>query len=189
MLSYDRLCALVRETLSPKRALHVFGVEQEAATLALRWGADVGLARRAALLHDITKETEDQLKLCREYAIMPDKWSLANPKLFHAQTGAAQAERLGEPEAVVRAIRRHTTGCPEMGLLDKILYLADYVEPSRKRPKWLAKLRGLVYADIDMAMLEGLTMSLEDLLSRGLEIHPDTWKARSYYLAIQRDKV
>lgn len=182
MLSYDELYALVRKTLSPKRALHVLGVEREAVTLAMRWGVDVGDARRAALLHDITKEVDDQLKLCAEYGIMADKWSLANSKLFHAQTGAEKARSLGENENVALAIRWHTTGRPDMTALQKVIYLADFVEPSRKKPNWLAELRRLVYEDLDRAMLKGLEMSLEDLLDRGLEIHPNSWEARSWYL-------
>lgn len=183
MLSREELLAMARQSLSPRRVLHTLGVEREARTLALRWGASETDASRAALLHDMTKENESQLNLCGEYAIMPDKWSLANQKLLHAQTGAALAERLGENAAVVSAIRRHTTGKPDMSTLEKVIYLADFVEPSRKHPKWLAPLRRIVYRDLDAALLLGLEMSLTELLERGLEIHPDSWEARSHYLA------
>ena len=181
MLSYDELYALVRKNLSPKRVLHVLGVEREALTLAARWGADMSDARRAALLHDITKENENQLKLCENYGIIPDIWTRANPKLYHAQTGAEKARSLGENENVVSAIRWHTTGSPNMTTLQKVVYLADYVEPSRKKFAGLEALRSLVFEDIDKAMLLGLEMSLVDLMKKRREIHRDSWEARDWY--------
>lgn len=182
MLSYDELYALIRRSLSPRRVLHVLGTEREAVTLATRWGVEVEDARRAAILHDITKENEDQLKLCEKYAIIADKWSLANPKLLHARTGAEEAKLLGENGNVVSAIRWHTTGRPDMTALEKVVYLADFVEPSRKKPGWLAELRRLVYEDLDKAMLKGIEMSIGELLDRGLEIHPVSLEARSWYM-------
>ena len=181
MLSYDELYALVRKKLSPKRVLHVLGVERDAFTLAVRWGADKAEARRAALLHDITKETGDQLKLCEKYGIIPDKWTRANPKLYNALTGAEEARNLGENDNVVSAIRWHTTGSPDMTALQKVIYLADYVEPSRKDIKGIETLRSLVFEDIDKAMLLGLEISLVELLNDGKEIHRDSWEARAWY--------
>ena len=181
MHSCDDLYAIVKKSLSSKRFLHTVGVEREAVTLALRWGIDPMAARRAAILHDVTKEVEDQLKLCEKYAIMPDGWAIANHKLFHAQTGAEEAKGLGESDEVVSAIRWHTTGRPNMTKLEKVLYLADFVEPFRKNPEWLSELRGLVYEDLDKAMLKGLEMSIVELLQRRQDIHPSSSEALAWF--------
>ncbi len=182
MLSFEELYALVREKLSPKRVLHVLGVEQEAIVLAQRWDVDVQSARQAALLHDITKEVSDQLKLCEECGIMADIWQRGNEKLLHSLTGAFFAERCGASAEVVQAIRWHTTARPQMTRLEQVLYLADFVEPTRKPMKGLDQLRALIYEDLPAAMLKGIVISLSHLLKQGSVIHPDSWRAQLYYL-------
>lgn len=119
--------------------------------------------------------------MCEKYGIICDKAELSAPKLLHAKTGAALARaEFGVSEAIYEAIRWHTTGKKDMTLLEKIIYLADYIEPNRDF-EGLDKLRELAYSDIDGAMALGLEMSLEDIRSRGDEPYKDTVEAYEWY--------
>lgn len=165
--------------LKPKRIPHVQGCEQEAVRLAERWGADTELAAEAGILHDITKKLmlHEQLILCEKYGIVNDSVEAENTKLLHSKTGALLARELfGVSDEVYGAIRWHTTGRPGMTLLEKIVYMADYIEPNRNF-EGLEELRSLAYSDLDSAMILGLRMSLEDLRSGGITPHPRTTEA------------
>ena len=169
--------------LEPRRVAHVWGCEHTARDLAERWGCDPDLAAEAGILHDITKKESrnDQLLLSEKYGIINDTVELSNLKLLHAKTGAAVArDRFGVPDAVYDAIRWHTTGRPDMTVLEKVIYLADYMEPTRNFPG-VETLRELVYKDLDLAMLVGLKMSLDELLEKGVVAHHDTLDAFRYY--------
>ena len=181
----DLRCAAL-SMLAHSRIPHVLGTEETAARLAQRWGADEGEARRAALLHDCTKKEsrEQQLALCRQYHVAVDKPEKLETKLLHAITGAAVAEQVfGLSPAAVSAIRWHTTGKPDMTLLEKIIYLADYIEPTRNFCD-LRELRRLAFEDLDRAMLLGFTMAVEDLQKKGMVVHPDSVRARDYLKGI-----
>ena len=169
--------------LKPKRIAHVAGCESEAVKLAMRWGEDPETAAEAGILHDITKKRnfEEQLILCGKYGIINDNLELNSPKLLHAKTGAALARDLfGVSDRVYEAIRWHTTGKPDMTVLEKIIYLADYIEPTRDFPG-VEKLRELCYENIDEAMALGLSMSLADIRSHGEEPYKDTVEACEWY--------
>ena len=174
--------------LKPSRVPHVAGCEQEAASLARRWGEDPGDAAEAGILHDITKKLsmDEQLILAEKYGIVFDKFERENVKLTHAITGAALARELfGVPDRIYSAIRWHTTGRPDMTLLEKIIYIADYIEPTRDF-EGVERLRQLAYEDIDSAMALGLRMSLEELRQSGIEPHGATVSALAWY---GKDKV
>ena len=174
--------------LKPKRIPHVAGCEQEASKLALRWGEDPGDAAEAGILHDITKKLSmnEQLILAEKYGIVFDKFERENIKLTHAITGAALSKELfGVPERIYSAIRWHTTGRADMTLLEKIIYIADYIEPTRDF-EGVERLRQLAYEDIDSAMALGLRMSLEELRQSGIEPHGATVSALAWY---GKDKV
>ena len=169
--------------LSWHRVAHVTGCESESVKLAMHYGEDAELAAEAAILHDITKKLkyDEQLILCREYGIICDKAQLENEKLLHALTGAAlAADRFGVCEAVREAIRWHTTGKPDMSILEKIIYLADYIEPTRDF-EGVEKLRELAYENLDEAMILGLEMGLEELSRCGIEPHKDSAEALNWY--------
>lgn len=171
------------EWLDERRVPHVRGCEQEAVKLAGRYGEDEEKAAEAGILHDITKKLnyETQLILCEKYGIMCDNASLVNPKLMHAITGAAVAKDIfGMPEDICEAIRYHTTGKPEMTQLQKIIYLADYIEPTRDFPG-VDGLRRACYESLDAGMALGLEMSLEEVRSYGTEPHNDSVRAYEYY--------
>ncbi len=169
--------------LAPKRVAHVAGVESEAVTLARHWGEDPENAAEAGILHDITKKLvlSDQLILCGKYGIINDTEEESNVKLLHAKTGAALARDLFNiSDEVYEAIRWHTTGKPDMTLLEKIVYMADYIEPNRDFDG-VAELRRLAYEDLDASVTLGLKMSLEDIKSYGQEPYYATAEAYEWY--------
>ncbi|MGI5977228.1 MAG: bis(5'-nucleosyl)-tetraphosphatase (symmetrical) YqeK, partial [Candidatus Limivicinus sp.] len=169
--------------LKPKRVAHVAGCESEAVLLAMHYGEDPEIAAEAGILHDITKKLsyDEQLNLCEKYGIVCDKTELGNVKLLHAKTGAALARDVfGVSQEVYDAICWHTTGKPDMTRLEKIVYLADYIEPTRDFPG-VEKLRALAYKDMDEAMALGLKMSLEEIREKGVEPHKDTVEAYLWY--------
>lgn len=178
-LPMEQLEQVVIRLLKPNRIAHVLGCRDTAVELAKRWGADVTDAARAGILHDITKALDGplQLTLCSEYGIVLDGFSQNNPKTLHALTGSLVAERIfGENNAVVDAIRWHTTGKENMNLLQKIIYVADYMEPNRDFPG-VDKLRHLAFTDLDGALKLGLEMTLSVLREQGREVSPESQQA------------
>ena len=179
-LSLSKLRPVALSYLKHKRIPHVLGTEQEAIRLAERYGADVEKARRAALLHDCTKKLEmpEQLALCRQYGIQLDDMERKTLKLLHAKTGAAIARDVfGVDDEIYGAILWHTTGRAGMTLLEKILYLADYIEPSRDFPG-VDKLRTVCYKDLDAGLLMGLEMTIGEMNALGSPVHRATIEAR-----------
>ena len=163
--------------LKHKRIPHVLGTEQEAIRLALRYGADVEKARVAALLHDCTKklEMDEQLFLCAQYGM--EHQAL---KLLHAKTGAAVARDVfGVDDEIYSAIFWHTTGHADMTLLEKIMYLADYIEPTRDFPG-VDKLRQVCYDSLDAGLQLGLEMTVEEMAQRSNPVHRATLEALEY---------
>ena len=183
-LSPEQLRPIALSYLKPKRMPHVLGAEQEAAFLAEKYGADVTSARIAALLHDCTKKLDmaEQLALCERYRIPLDELERKALKLLHSKTGAAIARSVfGVEDAVYDAIWYHTTGKPDMTRLEKILYLADYIEPSRDFPG-VEELRKAVYEDLDHGLLLGLSMTIQEMEEMGNPVHHQTRDARDYLL-------
>lgn len=169
----------------PKRVSHAVGCCETAQALAERWGESVEDAARAGILHDVTKilDGPEQLILCREYGILLDDFYRRNGRLLHAVTGAAVAARLfGESAKVADAIRWHTTGKPDMTTFEKIIYLADMIEPNRDFPG-VEKLRKLAMKDLDETMLLTLERSVEFVEAGGNLLHPDSVHALEW----QRD--
>ncbi len=174
--SFDFLRRRAFAMLKPTRIPHVQGCEETAVMLARRWGADEEDAREAAILHDITKKLslDEQLIMCERYGIIADKMEKQSANLLHSKTAAAiAAAEFGCSEAVCSAINYHTTGKEDMSLLEKIIYMADYVEPTRDFPG-VERLRSLAFEDLDEAMLLGYAMSIEDMTRRGIVPHERT---------------
>jgi nicotinate-nucleotide adenylyltransferase len=181
-LSDADLRAVSYSMIRAKRIAHVQGTEEEAVRLARHWGADERNARRAAILHDCTKylELDEQLALCKKYGVELDDMERGAVKLLHSKTGAALARYVfQEPEEVWQAICWHTTGKADMTLLEKILYIADYMEPTRDFPG-VERLRELAYTDLNAAGALGAQMSVDEMTQRGSPIHPNTLAARDF---------
>jgi nicotinate-nucleotide adenylyltransferase len=181
-LPMDKLEQVVISLLKPNRVAHVLGCRDTAVELAKHWGADVTDAARAGILHDITKAIDGplQLTLCEAYGKILSDFSRRYPKTLHALTGSLVAKRIfGENEAVVSAIEHHTTGKADMNLLEKIIYVADYMEPNRDFPG-VEKLRELAFTDMDAALKLGLEMTLEHLKRQGAEVSPQSRDALAW---------
>lgn len=179
VLPFAALCEASLRLHKSSRVNHALGCSETAQALALRWGADPVAARRAGILHDVTKalNAQEQLHLCEKYDIVLNHFERQNPKLLHAKTGAAVARAVfGETEAVAQAICWHTTGRANMSLLEKILYLADYIEPNRELPG-VQELRHLAQTDLDAALLRGLEMSVAHVNGGGNEVDPNSLAA------------
>lgn len=170
--------------LKPRRVPHVAGCEEMARTLSLRWGEDADAAAEAAILHDITKKltAAEQLRLCSEYGIMTDDAERENTELLHAKTGAAVARALfGVDDAVFQAIFWHTTGKAGMSRLEKIIYLADAIEPTRSY-EGVETLRECALRDLDEAMVMSLQRTIDYVAVRGGAVHVQSREALHWFL-------
>ncbi len=180
-MDFGKALEYVTASLTEKRLCHVLGCVSAAEELALRYGANVEKARYGALLHDITKEytSAKQLKICEEWSIIPDKETYETEALLHAVTGAAVAQRMFQaPVDVVDAIRFHTTGRMGMTLLDKIVCLADYIEPNRVFPG-VEALREKSRESLEGALIDALDGTIAHTIKKGGILHPDTILARN----------
>ena len=181
-LPMEQLEKVVISLLNPNRVNHVLGCRDTAARLARIWGVDETDAARAGMLHDVTKAIDGplQLTLCKAYGKVLSAFSQKYPKTLHALTGSLVAERIfGENEKVVSAIECHTTGKGNMTMLEKIIYVADYMEPNRDFPG-VDKLRHYAETDMDAALKLGLEMTLEHLKRQGAEVSPESKEALEY---------
>ncbi|WP_297282414.1 bis(5'-nucleosyl)-tetraphosphatase (symmetrical) YqeK [uncultured Agathobaculum sp.] len=176
MLCNDEMRQGILARLHGYRYEHTLGCERAARKLAERFGGDPEKAGVAAILHDITKHLspQEQLNLCEKYGIIPCTVEKSEPKMLHGKTAAAIArEEYDMPEDICDAIACHTTGKYGMTLLDKILYLADYIEDTRDFPG-VEKARELARKSIDRALLYCYDQTLTELVQRGKLIHSDT---------------
>ncbi len=167
-------CAL--EFVSEKRKAHVLGTAETAVWLAERFGADPISARRAALLHDCAKRMsdEEQLKFCDECGIILLQADLNSPAIIHAIAGAELAARNFEiSDAEKSAIRWHATGRAGMSPLEKAVYLADYIEPTRRYWSCIVA-RKLAEIDADAALFAASSFTVSHLVAQGRAVHPKT---------------
>lgn len=177
----------VKKVQDAKRFEHTLGVEFIAAALAMRYGGSVMDAQIAGVLHDCAKclSDEKRLKICDKHGIPVSEVERRNPFLLHAKAGAYLAEekyKIRNRPEIVNAIRYHTTGREDMGLLEKIVFVADYIEPGRRHAPNLPEVRRLAFEDLDTAVLRILKDMLEHLKKSGGEIDTMTETAYRYYL-------
>lgn len=182
----------VKKELDQYRYMHTLGVMYTAASLAMRYQADVKDAMLAGLLHDCAKciPGQDKIRLCKKYDIDITPIELSNPGLLHAKLGAylAKKEYHVENEEILQAIRSHTTGRPDMSLLEKIIYIADYIEPGRNPLPNMDLVRKLAFEDLDECLFVMLKDSLEYLNSRNIPIDPMTEQTYEFYNNIKEKR-
>ena len=175
----------VESRLDPKRYEHTLGVEYTAAALAMRYDLDMEKARFAGLLHDVAKCMPDEKKLsyCKKHDIEISEYEQQNPSLLHAKIGAyiAKDEFNIEDEDILNAILNHTTGRPEMSDLEKIIFIADYIEPGRRTAPNLDEARHLSFQNLDMALVRILEDTLVYLQSKNEVTDPMTQQTYDYY--------
>lgn len=171
--------------LDKSRYEHTQGVMYTAAALAMRYGEDINKAMLAGLLHDCAKciPAEEKLRMCEENRLQISDVERANPSLLHAKLGAflAKTKYKIEDYDILKAIESHTTGRPDMSLLEKIIYIADYLEPGRTELPNMADVRSLVFRDIDECLYRILKDSLVYLETKHLPIDIMTEKTYLYY--------
>ena len=167
---YKKLRKNVKDVMTKSRYEHTLGVEFTAASLAMRYEVDIEKAELAGLLHDCAKciDSEDTLDECMKYNIELTDVEKRNPFLIHSKLGAVHAKKLYgvDDEDIISAIRFHTTGKPDMTMLEKIIFIADYIEPGRDKAPNLKEIRKMSFIDIDEAMYMILKDTL-DYLDKG----------------------
>ena len=171
----------IEKNYSDKRKKHTYGVYETAVTLARRYGADEGKAGEAALFHDLFKGAPEQTLNCYlEYFNMDDRYH-GNANLAHGKIAAAVMERdhgITDYD-VLNAVRFHTTGRAGMSTLEKIIYLADSIEPGRDYPG-VEEIRALAYKSLDEACILLMERTIEHVNGRGLALDNDTVSAMEY---------
>lgn len=180
---YEKIGMKVQAALGEKRFRHTLGVVAVAEKLANSNQADPLKIRLAALLHDICKpfEHSEMLKIIGDSGIILDEEILSNPDLLHGHAGAVIAEKeyaVTDPE-ILDAIRFHTTGRVNMSLLEKVIYLADFIEPGRTFPE-VDKIRSIAEKNLDEAILMAMESTISYLNSIGNPIHASTMEARDF---------
>ena len=170
----------LKAVLKPGRYQHSLGVCSEAVKLAEMYGEDHDKAYFAGLLHDCAKGCSkgEQIELCKKFGVELDEAALACPAVIHAPLGAEIARReFGiKDEEILDAIRYHTVARAGMTELDKIIYVADMIEPMRDYDG-VDELRELAYKNLDKAVLEALKQSIRFNLEKNSVIHPNTLEA------------
>ena len=187
MLSIQTMQEKLQSAMSVKRYIHTMGVAEEAVKLAEIYGTskDVQKARVAGLLHDCAKDYPESMRVrfCKEYKVKMDEVMQKQTDLIHPFLGAEVAKREYQvfDEEILNAIRYHTTGRAGMTLLEKIVFIADYIEPNREKFGGLEEARRLAYQDIDAAMKYILENTIDFVKVRGRLLHPLSLEALEYY--------
>lgn len=182
-VSLAKMRAQLAKALRPRRYVHSVGVEQEARRLASRFGADAELCATAGLLHDCARDIPGhqlvEIVSQHDEGCVSDAL-LRNPVLLHGLVGAILAkEKYGiDDERVLRAIRLHTMGAPDMTPEDKVVCLADYTEPGRDFPG-VEGIRACAERSLDLALLAAFDSTIKHLIDSGYEIEAATVAARN----------
>ena len=175
----------MKKELDKSRYQRTLGVMYTASCLAMRYESDMQQAMLAGLLHDCAKciPGEKQIHLCRKNHIEIRKVEEENPFLLHAKLGAFFAETKYEvsDKEVLHAIEVHTTGEPAMNLLDKIIFVSDYIEPNRDKAPNLPEIRALAFAQIDQAVLKILHDTIYYLNQKRGSVDYKTHDTYEYY--------
>lgn len=178
----------IKKVLEPKRYEHTLGVAYTAANLAFVYEVDTKRAIVAGLLHDCAKclSHQKRITVCKKNNITITKVEMENPVLLHAKVGAFYAKsKYGvEDEEIQSSILYHTTGRPDMSILEKIIYVADYIEPHRKKLPKITEIRKMAFYDIDMAIFMILENSLNYLEKGETQIDPATKETYDFYKSV-----
>ncbi|CAM3815796.1 bis(5'-nucleosyl)-tetraphosphatase (symmetrical) YqeK [Mesobacillus zeae] len=181
--------ALVKEQLTEHRYKHTIGVMETAIKLAEKYGADCQKAELAAIFHDYAKfRPKDEMNKVILEQSMPKELLNFNSELWHAPVGAYLVEKEAgiSDREILDAIRYHTSGRPGMTLLEKIVYLADYIEPGRHFPG-VEDVRQLAESDLDGALIQAMKNTISFLMKKNQPVYPDTF--HTYNSLIQSGRI
>lgn len=180
----DMHCKL-KETIGKKRYNHSIGVAKTAIKLAKQYGCCKEKAALAGLLHDCGKfqDLDQILRKAKEFDMVQDSVMKENIALLHGPLGSiiAKEEYYIQDKEILEAINIHTTGKPKMNSLEKIIYLADYIEPGRVF-QGVEYIRKISYIDMDKALLLALGNTIKFVLDKELLLHQNTIDARNYLI-------
>lgn len=197
MAKYDlsKMEKRLSKYLDEDRFSHTMGVMYTCAALAMVHDYDIEDAQVAGLLHDSAKciPNKKKIKMCEQHKIAVTEFEKEHPFLMHAKLGAYIAKEKYDitNEEILSSITYHTTGRPEMTKLEKIVYIADYIEPMRFKAPNLSSVRKLAFQDLDECMYEILKDTLEYLGENPKELDRTTEDAFLYYkrLHIERNNI
>ena len=174
-MDFESCCQEARRHLTEKRFYHCECVAESCVHLAKKYGANVEKARLAGILHDIMKDTsdEEQLKIMDKFGIMLSESQRKNQKLWHAVSGAAYIQHyMGiTDQEILDAIACHTGGKSGMTLLDKVLFVADYISADRDYPG-VEELRRLAESSLEEVMIEGIAFTIPERMEARLTLEP-----------------
>ncbi|WP_027632450.1 bis(5'-nucleosyl)-tetraphosphatase (symmetrical) YqeK [Clostridium hydrogeniformans] len=183
MWTEEQIKGYLRENLKESRYIHVIGVMETAEKLATIYGEDKVKSRYAALIHDLAKHEsgETLISICKNHGYTLNSVEINSPHLLHGLVGAIIAkEKMGiEDDDILNAAIFHTTGKENMTLLEKIIYIADYIEPSRDFPG-VEELREITFKNLDKGLLKAFDNTIKFIIDKGLLIHQRTIEARNY---------
>lgn len=191
-MDFSTIKKKLKKKLDKERYEHTKGVMYTACCLAMANEYNIDKAMLAGLLHDCAKciPNDEKIKICNDNNILINDAELSNPGLLHAKVGSYIAEtkyNITDPD-ILHAIKVHTTGCPEMNILDKILYIADYIEPKRDIAPRLDYIRKIAFEDLDTCIAEILYDSLHYLSGQNKSIDPMTQNTYEYYKQFRREE-
>ncbi|MDD3184434.1 MAG: bis(5'-nucleosyl)-tetraphosphatase (symmetrical) YqeK [Anaerostipes sp.] len=175
----------LQSILGKNRYEHTLGVAYTAAAMAMNYDEDIDSAYLAGLLHDCAKgyTIERQMELCCKYGIAITDGMAQSPQIIHQSLGSVLANKVYqvEDQRICDAIEVHTTGKPNMTLLDKIIFISDYIEPNRPMIEGLAKARKLAFHNIDQCMVHILKSTIDYLKQSGKSLDSSTVETYNYY--------
>ncbi|MDD3252268.1 MAG: bis(5'-nucleosyl)-tetraphosphatase (symmetrical) YqeK [Lachnospiraceae bacterium] len=175
----------LKSKLDPMRYEHSLSVSFTCMALAMRYGYDLEKAELAGLMHDCAKRYTDNelIARCQKHGIELTEEEIKAPAVIHAIYGAwlAKSKYGIQDEEILSAIRWHTTGKPQMTLLEKIVYIADYIEPRRDRASDLNEMRYQAFQDLDQTMYAILTGTVTYNEKKSGSVVSITKQAAEYY--------
>ena len=192
MWNEKKMLDYLKKNLKESRLKHSISVSETAIDLAIIYGQNIEKARIAGLVHDCAKNlgNEQLIKLATEHKIELDEVSTQNPQIIHGLAGSIIASDVMEiyDEDILNSIKYHTTGRKNMSILEKIIFISDYIEPLRKfnsieEEKSLEELRSLSKVNLDAAVIMSLENTIKYVISQKRLLHLDTISARNYLLS------
>lgn len=188
MWSEEKILEYLKENLNMKRLKHSLSVRDTAVKLAKIYGEDIEKARIAGLVHDCAKymEKDKMVNIAEKYGYNINEICIKTPSLLHGAAGAYLAKNIMgiEDEDILNSIAYHTTGRKDMSPLEKIIYMADYIEPLRCFPG-VEEVRNLTYKDIDKALIVSLENTMQYIIKNGQLLHCDTVEARNHMVCLK----